>query len=293
MKLNVTLSPSGVHTDLVGSVGWNVWGELFSASDDQSVRKWNAAGEPEGVVCTLDCFFTDLMWYPVSSKKNQAGGTDVFAVACTDGSFKIVTRQGRMERSVDAHRGACISLRWSYDGTALATAGEDGHVKIWSRNGMLRSTLAQCESPVYCIVWGWDSDSLCYCSGSQVTICSIQSTAKSISWKAHDGVVLKVDWSPINHYVITGGEDCKYKVWDGYGRLLYQSAPLDYVVTSVAWCPSGEMFAVGSFDSLQLCDRMGWAYSKSHQKSGSVMAISWTADGTQTERRRERGARAR
>jgi len=70
-------------------------------------------------------------------------------------------------------------------------------------------------------------------------------------------------------------------VWDGFGRLLYQSAPFEHVVTSVAWCPSGEVFAVGSFDSLQLCDRMGWAYSKSHQKSGSVMSISWTADGTQ------------
>ena len=52
------------------------------------------------------------------------------------------------------------------------------------------------------------------------------------------------------------------QVWDCYGRLLFQSSPLDYAVTSVAWCPSGEMFAAGSFDSLQLCDRMGWAYSK-------------------------------
>ena len=33
-----------------------------------------------------------------------------------------------------------------------------------------------------------------------------------MTWKAHEGVVLKVDWSPINHMVVTGGEDCKYKV---------------------------------------------------------------------------------
>lgn len=140
------------------------------------------------------------------------------------------------------------------------------------------------------------------------------------------------------------------QVWDSYGRLLFQSTPLDYAVTSVAWCPSGEMFAAGSFDSLQLCDRMGWTYAKvgrvrvcgrggcypgrqyhylptdsvynylnniskyiqfvigqthrpmfthngyvlrsscgtlrypttsqSHQKTGSIMSISWTADGT-------------
>ena len=40
-------------------------------------------------VCNLDAFYTDLMWYPVSSKKNQAGGTDVFAVSCTDGESRV------------------------------------------------------------------------------------------------------------------------------------------------------------------------------------------------------------
>lgn len=52
------------------------------------------------------------------------------------------------------------------------------------------------------------------------------------------------------------------QVWDPYGRLLYQSAPFDTPVTSVAWNPSGDCFAVGSFDTLQLCDAMGWAHSK-------------------------------
>ena len=179
-------------------------------------------GEPEQKVASLDAYFTDLMWYPVSSKKNQAGGTDVFAIACTDGSFKIISRTGRVEKSVDAHRGACTSLKWSYDGTALCTSGEDGQVKIWSRNGMLRSVLVPEGLPVYSVVWGWDSDHVCYCSGSSIVIRSIQSSAKQISWKAHDGVVLKVDWSPINNMVVSGGEDCKYKVWDNFGRLIYQ-----------------------------------------------------------------------
>ena len=77
-------------------------------------------------------------------------------------------------------------------GTALATGGEDGQVKIWSRNGMLRSSLTQCDSPVYCVVWGWDSDQICFCSGSNVTIRSCQSSQRQVTWKAHEGVVLKV-----------------------------------------------------------------------------------------------------
>ena len=31
-------------------------------------------------------------------------------------------------------------------------------------------------------------------------------------WKAHDGLIVVVDWSPRNNYIISGGEDKKYKV---------------------------------------------------------------------------------
>ena len=37
------------------------------------------------------------------------------------------------------------------------TGGEDGAVKIWSKSGMLRSTLATNTSPVYCVSWSPDS----------------------------------------------------------------------------------------------------------------------------------------
>lgn len=47
-----------------------------------------------------------------------------------------------MEKSVEAHSGAVLAGRWNYEGTALVTFGEDGQIKIWSKTGMLRSTLA-------------------------------------------------------------------------------------------------------------------------------------------------------
>jgi len=182
-----------------------------------------------------------------------------------------------------------------HTGSALATAGEDGQVKVWSRTGMLRSTLVQADAPVHALSWGKDGDSLAFCSGGGVAVKPLQggggagpaagsasaaqrpaalgaaggggggggrAAAAGVAWKAHDGVVLAIDWSPISSLIVTAGEDCKYKVWDAFGRPLYQSAPFDQAVCSVAWAPSGQAFAVGAMNTVAFCDRMGWAHSK-------------------------------
>jgi intraflagellar transport protein 80 len=56
---------------------------------------------------------------------------------------------------------------------------------------------------------------------------------------------------------------------------------MENVITSVGWSPNGEVFAVGSFNILRLCDKTGWTHCRERFQCGSVMNIAWTADGTQ------------
>lgn len=37
------------------------------------------------------------------------------------GKLHLVSRSGRIEKSVEAHRGAVLCIRWSFDGNALVT----------------------------------------------------------------------------------------------------------------------------------------------------------------------------
>jgi intraflagellar transport protein 80 len=97
-------------------------------------------------------------WYP-----SGKGSNEVIAAACSDGSFKLISKVGRVEKNVtEAHASAIISIKWSYEGT-LATAGEDGQIKAWSRGGMLRSTVVNGGKPIYCLVWSPESDQILYC----------------------------------------------------------------------------------------------------------------------------------
>ena len=46
--------------------------------------------------------------------------------------------------------------------------------------------------------------------------CFIQFAYLLLQWKAHEGVILNVDWNPVNSLILSGGEDCRYKVGGVY-----------------------------------------------------------------------------
>jgi intraflagellar transport protein 80 len=159
--------------------------------------------------------------------------------------------------------------------------GEDGDIKIWSRSGNLRSVLLSTGQSVYAACWGPDDDQVLIANGKALIIKTVQANRKNLQWNAHEGHILCVDWNVANRHIVSGSEDCTYKVWDSFGRLLYCSRPMENVITSVSWNPNGECFAVGSYNTLRLCDKTGWAHSRERLQTGSVMNISWTPDGTQ------------
>lgn len=280
MELSVRNHPVNKHTEIVTGCSWSPSNELLTVGDDKLVWIWNVDGEPQSmVVPELESFATSLLWHP--SGGGRQGGSEIFVVGCTDGTFKLISKQGRIEKSVPAHQGAVTAIRWSQDGTSLATAGEDAVVKSWSRNGMFRANLAQVEGTIYSLCWSPDSDQIIFCSGKHLIIRPLQPSSKQTMWKAHDAPVLCLDWNAVTTLIVSGGEDCKYRIWDCYGRQLYCSAAVEYSITSVSWAPNGRYFAAGSFNMLRLCDKTGWSYSREQPVCGSVFALSWTADSTQ------------
>uniref|UniRef100_A0A1I8EJ94 WD_REPEATS_REGION domain-containing protein n=1 Tax=Wuchereria bancrofti TaxID=6293 RepID=A0A1I8EJ94_WUCBA len=187
---------------------------------------------------------------------------------------------------------------------------------MWSRNGMLRSVLLENRCPVYGICWNSDDSCIAFCCGENCSTKVLKSQISLIRWKAHDGIVLCIDWNANTNLLVSGGEDCKYKVWDEYGRPIYCSSPQDYPITSIAWNVDGDLFAVGSFNLLRLCDKAGvgsfelekpinfskdcpiqyrsafltmmipelisnWSHSLEKLSTGSIYNISWSPDSTQ------------
>nr|XP_032834382.1 intraflagellar transport protein 80 homolog isoform X1 [Petromyzon marinus]XP_032834383.1 intraflagellar transport protein 80 homolog isoform X1 [Petromyzon marinus] len=304
MRLKTFVTKEAKHVGPACCIAWLPSSdEAFSCGDDGAALRWHrgarAAGAPERGGLGGDpeplrwglpegSHPTDAHCQPRAAgggggggKKQQQQG-EALVIASAEGRLHLVSRVGRVERSVEAHRGAVLAARWSGDGTALATAGEDGLVKIWSRSGMLRSTLVQQGSPVYSACWSPDSDRVLHTAGRHLVVKPLQPGARALQWKAHEGLVLKVDWNAVNGLVVSGGEDCRYKVWDSYGCPLYSSLSHEHPVTAVAWAPDGSLFLVGAFDTLRLCDRAGWSHCLEKLPGvGSPLGLAWSHDGTQ------------
>lgn len=275
MRLDISIKTE--HSDISTAVTWTPDNQLISCSDDKVLCRWASDGEVVNKITSITTFITGISWLPVVGKQS----TDTFVISCTDGTYRFVSRSGREEKKVSAHEGAVILVKWSHDGSTLLTGGEDGDVKIWSKSGNLRSTLASTGQSLYCACWGPDDDQVLIGNGNTLMIKSIQASRKNLQWNAHDGIILCVDWNIANNLIVSGGEDCYYRVWDAFGRQLFLSRKLEHVITSIAWCPNGECFAVGSHDLLRLCDKTGWTHCRDRISSGSILNIAWTPDGTQ------------
>ena len=95
MKFKIKRLDRNKHTDIVSCVGWTNSGELFSVSDDQTMLKWDINGEPESKIMDIDVPVMDMDWLP-----SGKGTNEVVAIACSDGSFKLVSKAGRVEKNI-------------------------------------------------------------------------------------------------------------------------------------------------------------------------------------------------
>ncbi|XP_074600679.1 intraflagellar transport protein Oseg5 isoform X2 [Brevipalpus obovatus] len=272
------------HDGMSTCIGWLSVDEVVSAGDDQQLIFWNTTSQDviRKIELSQDIFPTDLHVHPKPASVGRSSSIAVFLLASADGSFHIFDRNGHTEKSITgAHQGAVIVVRWSNDGTAIASGGEDGLIKIWSRVGMLRSTLSSHSSPVYELAWSSNSDSIVYNVENYLEIKSLSPKIKPLLWKAHDGPIIGIAWNKSNQMIISTGEDCRYKIWNENGRLIFTSVRMEYPIQSVSFSPDSSLIALGSFNTLLLCNQSGWTHKPTRIDVQTFQNLAWSNDSTQ------------
>ncbi|XP_018007068.1 intraflagellar transport protein 80 homolog [Hyalella azteca] len=290
--VEVTLQGKPRHSDAVSCVAWVTPDELYSCGNDHQLLRWNVPSGETSKVADLpaDVFPLEMHVRPRSGVQGgNAEAEIIFLITADDGKFHLVNRKGHVEKSVAAHQGAALTGRWNHDGSSFLTGGEDGLVKVWTRSGMLRFWLSKSSGFVYSTAWSPDSDAVLYTSGTALVIEPLAPNTKPIQWEAHEALVLKVAWNPNTGLIVSWGEDERYKVWDHDGRQLHISAPRYQNITALAWAADGQLFVMGSYNALILCDKNGWCHSLHRPACGSLLNLAWSNDGSQVAGAGENG----
>jgi len=246
--------------------------EVIMACNDNNLFHCNIeTKEMSHPLMLASCPLT-LAWQPIS---NQRSNESILVVGCSDGhvEFLKTNTSGKhwpldSHRRIKAHDGAVTSIRWSHDGSSLATAGVDGEVRIWSPGGLLR-TKSNFDTAVNCISWGPRCESIVVAHGKYLSITQVQGRSRSLSWDGGDGVVLAVEWNMVKDQIVSGGEDGCFRIFNSEGVGLYVSRPQSHAITSVSWFPSGNYFAVGSFHRVTLHDISGTMHDQIECSGGS------------------------
>uniref|UniRef100_A0A8D9EYB4 Intraflagellar transport protein 80 homolog n=1 Tax=Cacopsylla melanoneura TaxID=428564 RepID=A0A8D9EYB4_9HEMI len=126
MKFKIAVTKHPDQTEVMSCVDWNGLDELFSCSDDHLVLKWNLVNKDSIKFCELPSEVSPIDFHVYSKSQGTLGvkksgtGHDLLLTSA-DGRFHLISKTGRLEKSVESHNGATLVGRWSHDGAGILT----------------------------------------------------------------------------------------------------------------------------------------------------------------------------
>ncbi len=220
---------------------------LATTSADCTIRLWDAQTGSElrplqsdwvGTPMGLE-FSPEGSWLAVSGLGWSAGQAQILDVAT-----------GRTVRNLVGHALGIPSIKFSPDGTRLATAGFDGTAKLWTTAPLPDNlSLEGHEQAVWTVAFSPD--------GNRVASGSLDLTAAV--WDTQTGErlitlnvgfpVISLAFSPGGERLVTAGTNHTAKVWSTLnGQELLMLSGHSSTVNSVAWSADGRLILTGGRD---------------------------------------------
>jgi hypothetical protein len=207
------------------------------------------------------------------------------AVGADDGSVKIWDVARREVRlTLPAHKGPVWSVAFAPDGT-LATAGEDGSVRLWAPNTFEESKLIVHPKAVRAVAFAPDGRTLAI-GGRDGAIRLWDMTAGqdvTAQFRGHEGVVMALAFSPDGRTLASASGDKTVRLWDvASGREKVTLRGHSGGVYAVAFAPGGRSVLTGGWDrTARLWDASTGsqrAVLEGHEQD--IWSVAFAPDGT-------------
>ncbi|MCT7959985.1 AAA-like domain-containing protein [Laspinema sp. D1] len=182
---------------------------------------------------------------------------------------------------LNGHTAAVLAVDYSPDGQEIVTAGVDGTLKIWQRDGKLLHTLTGHQAVVRTVKFSPNGEFIASSGDDKrVKFWKRDGTLLS-SVQANTSGIWSLDFSPDGEQVISGGSDSIVEAWNSQGELVTRFQGETTGIRAVAFSPDGQTVAAGKIDNaIQLWNADGSRLRELIGHPAPIYAIAFSPDNT-------------
>ncbi len=256
------------HQGRVTSIAFSTKGQLASAGEDRMIRLWNLSN---GTATTIEAHTDQINQVTFSPDGQQ------FVSASKDGQIKLWRLDGSPIATFKGHGDSVLSAVFSTDGRSIVSSSADKTVRIWqippAEAPVTADVLSVSPNGQQFVTAGWDG---------KIQLWQKQGESKSLirSWQAGTKPVSAIHFSSDGQRIVSGGDDQILNIWDTQGNLQQTLKGHTGKITSVRFSPNGEWIASASEDKTVRLWRSidGHPIRAFTGHSDSVSSVAWSAD---------------
>ena len=207
----------------------------------------------------------------------------IFIIGKKDSIAKVLDfNTGKTLYNLKGHSGAVICFDFSPDSKIIATGSSDKSIKLWNAaDGKLIKTLKGHTAMIFDVHFNSDGTKLL--SGSwdgNASIWDVKTGKRENYFK--DIKAFCSDFSPIGNYIVTGGLDKNFSLYEIDSKQLFRNfIGHTQPVSSFDFSPDGRTLVSGSWDgSVFIWDMVsGFQLNKLNPNQGQIHSVAFSGNG--------------